>query len=469
MTALATIPVMRLSATDLARLLGGALEGGAATVVPLAGITTDSRDVIPGGAFVAVRGTAADGHAFVADAAARGAAVAVVARGWQPANGAAPPLLLRVADPAAALRLACRRRLEELGCEVIGITGSVGKTTTKDLCALAVADRPVARTPGNLNTWTGVPLTVLRLDSPVERFVVELAMSAPGEIADLCSFVQPRIGVLLNVGYAHVGLLGSIAAIADAKAELLDALPADGAACLNADDAEVVRVAGRSRAPLVWFGLHDRGAAIRAVDIEPDRMNGVRFTLQTPAGRAPVRLRVPGEHAVLDACAAAAVAWVLDVSIADAAERLSTFEPAEHRGAVRIGPGGCIVYDDCYNSSPTSLAAALRVLAASGAATRVAVLGDMLELGDLTEPAHVEAGRQAAAAATHLVAVGDHAATMVEAAIAAGMPPAHATIADGADAAAQQVLPRCGDGTVVLVKASHSLALERVVELLGAP
>jgi len=461
---LRTMSAMRLTPADLARLFGGRLEGAGEPSTPLTAIETDSRNVRPGGALVALAGERMDGHAYVAAAAAAGAVVAVVAAGREP-TGEAPPLLLRVDDTAAALRRACRARLDELGCAVVGVTGSVGKTTAKELCALALRGRDSAATPGNLNTWTGIPISVLALTPPVGVFVAEMAMSARGEIRDLCGFTAPRTGVLLNVGLSHVELLGSLAAIAEAKAELLESLPAGGAAVCNADDPEVRRVAVRSPAPVTWFGL-DAAADYRAVDVVDGGLEGVRCVLVGPDGSAPLRLRVPGLHTVRNACAAAAVAGLHGVGIAEAAERLAAFEAPPQRGVVRRGAEGAVIVDDSYNASPASVAAALEVLAGSGAARRLAVLGDMLELGDHAADAHAEAGRQAARAATALIAVGEHAPLMVEAAVAAGMPADRARVAADVDEAARLARAECATGTVVLVKASHGVALERVVERL---
>ena len=242
-----------LRADSLAELLGGRLEAAPGARLEISDLVSDSRRVTTGAAFVALPGEAMDGHAFVADAARRGAALAVVGETFRP-GAETPPLLIRVPDTAAALRAACSRRIAQLGATVVGVTGSVGKTTAKEMCALALSGRPTARTPGNLNTWTQIPLHVLRLEPPVERLVIEMAMTAPGEIADLAGFTHPTYGVLLNVGQAHIGRLGSEAAIAQAKAELLAALPRDGAAILNADDPRVVGVAAQSRAPVRWFG-----------------------------------------------------------------------------------------------------------------------------------------------------------------------------------------------------------------------
>ncbi len=456
-------PVLR--ADHLARLLGGRLEAAEGAGLDVTGLLSNSRAVTHGSGFVALPGERMDGHAFVAEAAHRGAVLAVVGEGFA-AGPEAPPLLIRVPDTARALRAACRRRIEELGCAVVGVTGSVGKTTAKEMCALALAGRPTARTPGNLNTWTQIPLFVLGLEPPVERLVVEMAMTAPGEIADLASFTAPRVGLLLNIGLAHIGRLGSEEAIALAKAELLDALPPEGTAVLNADDERVVDVASRSRAPVAWFGIVSPTAAWRLEDIEPGGLLGGRAWLVGPDGRAELRLRVPGRHLMVDAAAAAAVAAACGVGIAEAAERLGEFTAADHRGRVIPGRSGSTIIDDAYNSSPKSLAAALEVLAGSGAPRRLAIIGDMLELGERTQAAHRAAGRLAAGAATLLIAVGDQGGTVGAAAVAAGLPASAVAYARDADGAADLAGSRLEPGTVVLVKASRGLGLDRVVERL---
>jgi UDP-N-acetylmuramoyl-tripeptide--D-alanyl-D-alanine ligase len=455
------------SPADLARLFGGRLDGTGDRARPLTALSADSREVVPGGGFVALRGENDDGHRFVGAATAKGAALAVVAEDWEASPEGAPPLLLRVPDTAAALRGAGELRLAELGCHVVGITGSVGKTTGKELIATVLRGSvAVAWTPGNLNTWTGIPLTVLSLDAPCDVFVCEMAMSARGEIGDLCAFTHPRTGVLLNVGLAHIELLGSQEAIADAKAELLEALPADGLAVCNADDEHVRRVSARTAARIAWFGVQASDAQFRAADVKSRGIDGTTFTLITPDGNAPARLRVPGAHIVLDALAAAAVASAFGIGVDEIAQRLEEFEALPQRGRILRGVKGARIYDDSYNSSPQSLAAALDTLAATDAKRRMAVLGDMLELGSHTAMAHRQAGRHAAQVATTLVAVGDQAYTIVSAALAAGMEPEEAFAARSVDEAIRIARERCDRDTAVLVKASHGVALERIVEAL---
>jgi UDP-N-acetylmuramoyl-tripeptide--D-alanyl-D-alanine ligase len=454
-----------LRASHLATLFGGRLEGDAPHAAPIPALRSDSREIEPGDGFVALPGEQADGHAWVAEAARRGAALAVVRRGFVP-DGPVPPLLLLVEDTAAALRHACSARLDEIRCRVIGVTGSVGKTTAKEMCAAALGPA-AAKTPGNLNTWTQIPLAVLALDEATPFFVCEMGMSARGEIADLTGFTNPSVGLLLNIGLAHVGLLGSQEAIAEAKAELLDALPRQGHAVLNGDDPWVRRVASHSVAPIAWFGIDSEDASWRGGDLVLDGLRGSRTRINGPDGAADLTLRLPGRHAVVDAIAAVAVAGVCGVSTADAVGRLDGFEAPEHRGRVLTARNGATIVDDSYNCSPTSLEAALAVLGETRAARRVALIGDMLELGDQTDAAHLEAGRHAGRVATDVIAVGDNAKT-----IAAGasetLDADRVRIADDAGAAASVAAPLLDADTVVLVKASHGLHLERVVAELTA-
>jgi len=467
---MATIDVMSHTPALLAGLFQGVLEGQGDPDGTVGAIVSDSRQVQPGGVFIALLGEHEDGHRHLADAAVRGAALAIVDHSE---GGAAPALLLRVPDTAAALREACTARLDELGCKVVGITGSVGKTTVKEMCAHVLeGDRRVAKTPGNLNTWTGIPLTVVAVERPVDVFVAELAMSAPGEIRDLAGFTHPHVAVILNVGLAHVGLLGSVEAIAAAKAELLESLPSDGVAVLNADDPRVVAMPNRLPAGggfrTVWFGLTGGHAAdFRARDIQSKGLEGSIFTLDGPRGSARVHLPIAGTHAVLNACAAAAVAGQFDVGLDEVADRLATFAAPLRRGRIVTARSGATIYDDSYNSSPTSVSAALAVLAGSGAHHRLAVLGDMLELGDEADRRHEEAGRLAATAATDLVAVGEYAVLMGRAAVSAGMDPARVTTVLDADVAMGSVatlVQRLAPDVAILVKGSRAIGLDRVVE-----
>jgi UDP-N-acetylmuramoyl-tripeptide--D-alanyl-D-alanine ligase len=342
---------------------------------------------------------------------------------------------------------------------VVGVTGSSGKTSTKDLLAAVLAPLgPTVAPPGSFNNELGLPWTVLRSGPGTRHLVLEFSARGAGHIARLAAVARPRIGVVLNVGRAHVGEFGSVAAIAQAKGELVEALPADGVAVLNADDPLVSPMAARTPARVVTFGRG--GAQVRADDV---RLDGgrPRFTLGTPAGRAPVALRLVGEHHVGNSLAAAAVALELGATPEGVAATLSGAQPASRwRMEVTDRADGLTVVNDAYNSNPESMRAALTALAALGEGNRRtwAVLGRMAEQGDGTVAAHAEVAALARELGIdRLVAVGT-----------ADYPGARRT-AD-VDEAVDLLRAEAGPGDVVLVKASRAAGLERVAEgLLRAP
>jgi UDP-N-acetylmuramoyl-tripeptide--D-alanyl-D-alanine ligase len=265
---------------------------------------------------------------------------------------------------------------------------------------------------------------------------------------------------------AHIGLLGSIEAIADAKAELLRALPIDGFAILNADDDMVRRVSGRSTAPVIWYGYAD-DADVRIAGVESRGLQGSSFLLDCKGTTVRVSLSVPGRHVLADAAAAMALAQQLGLDLPAAAERLATFRPMKHRGEILQGVGGVTIYDDCYNSSPASLTAALEVLHSAGAVRKVAVVGDMLELGEAAAEAHREAGSLTARSADALIAVGEYASMVAEAATHEGMPREMVWTAADAEAAIPLVLPWCQSDVAMLVKGSRGVGLDKLVEAIS--
>ncbi|MHB8508261.1 MAG: UDP-N-acetylmuramoyl-tripeptide--D-alanyl-D-alanine ligase [Candidatus Dormibacteria bacterium] len=444
---------------ELVEATGGQLPGGAPDVI-LDRLVVDSRDAGPGALFVALSGEVADGHQYISDA-ARAGATAILCR--RPVEGVSVPQVV-VADTREALVDFTRTRLAAQRCRVVGITGSVGKTTTKEFTAAVLGRRyEVLKTPGNLNTYTGFPMTVAGLDPRQGVFVAEFGMSAAGEIALLARMAPPDVAVVLNVGLSHVGLLGSIEAIARAKQELVDALSDSGTAVLNADDARVAAMASACRGRVLYFSL-EQAVEVRAEGIELGGLAGSAFTLVMPEGRSRVQIQVPGLHAVSNALAAAAAGMVLGVGPEEAAQALESCRPPAGRMALRMGREGATVIDDSYNASPSSMLASLRVLLAEQGRRRIAVLGDMLELGEQATDAHHAVGR-AAAGADLLVAVGNYAAALRAGALEAGMPPGRALVAETPEVAASSVEPFL-EGALVLVKASRGMALERVVEAL---
>jgi UDP-N-acetylmuramoyl-tripeptide--D-alanyl-D-alanine ligase len=461
---------MRLA--DVAAVTGGRLHRASGDERVTA-VEFDSRAIGPGGLFVALPGERADGHAYAAAAMAAGAAGVLAGREVDAPAVIARPVARQTgtyldesdhdgagAAVLTALAALAGHTVRALPATVVGVTGSSGKTSTKDLLAAVLAPLgPTVAPPGSFNNELGLPWTALRAGAGTRHLVLEFSARGVGHIARLAAAVPPRIGVVLNVGRAHVGEFGSVEAIARAKGELVEALPADGVAVLGADDPLVAAMAGRTAARVVTFG---RGGAahVRAEDVRLDR-GRARFTLVTPAGRAAVALRLVGEHHVGNALATAAVALEVGGTPDGIAAALSAAVPASKwRMEVTDRDDGLTVVNDAYNSNPESMRAALAALAALGEGGRRtwAVLGTMAEQGDATAAAHAEIAALARGLGIdRLVAVGT-----------ADYPGARRT-AD-VDEAVELLRSEAGPGDVVLVKASRAAGLERVAEgLLRAP
>ena len=390
-----------LTLAQIAQVTGGQLHGDPAVVVS-GEVVIDSRRARPGGLFGAVAGERADGHDFASAAVAAGA-VAVLATRPVPV----PSVL--VADVPAALAALAAFVLDSLpGIAIAGITGSSGKTTTKDLAAQLVERLgPTIAPAGSFNNEFGHPLTVLRADSSTRYLVLELSARGPGHIAYLCGIAPPRYGVVLNVGHAHAGEFGGLDQVARAKGELVEALPAEGVAILNADDPRVLAMAGRTAARVVTFGMAPRAPlsshvpqpTIQAADVRLDELGRPSFTLLTPEGPAPVTLGLHGAHIVPDALAAAALAHELGLGLAGIADGLSAAVPRSRwRMEVHRRGDGVTVINDAYNANPESVRAALtalRHLARDGRA--FAILGHMAELGAISRDRHEDVGEFAAA------------------------------------------------------------------------
>ena len=423
----------------------------------------DSRIVQPGEVFFALRDQR-DGHEFVADAFARGARAAVVDR-TVPAPGDA--LLIEVSQPLHALRRLAEAIRDAHPIPAVGITGNVGKTTAKEATAAALGARyRVLRTAASFNNEIGVPLTFLRLEPSHEVAVIELGFYVPGEIADLCRLVRPRIGIITEIPAipVHYARTPSVEAIAAGKAELIESLPDDGVALLNADSPRVRALAPRTRAHVVLFG-ESEDAQLRATDVRAEGLAGLRFTAQYEGERAAVALPIPGRQLVPAALAALGAAHTLGVPLAEAAVALGTLEQPAHRMEVRRGPGITVI-DDSYNASPAAVQAALAVLR-DVPGRRIAVLGDMLELGSFSADAHEAMGRDAARSTDVLIGIGELARTAVDAARAAGLAEAYWAGEPGEALLVLRGMQQ--DGDTILVKGSHSLALDRLADTLVRP
>lgn len=458
--------MIRMTLTEVAAVVGAEAPDGS-DAVTVTGVEFDSRRIGPGDLFVALPGEHVDGHDF-ADAAAAAGAVAVL--GTRPV-AALPTLAMpqggAVLDALAALARHVARRLVDGGLTIVGVTGSAGKTSTKDLIAAVLARAgTVVAPPGSFNNELGHPYTVLRADTSTDFLVLELSARGIGHIADLATIARPRIGAVLNVGSAHLGEFGSREAIATAKGELVEALPAaadGGVAILNGDDPRVAAMADRTAAAVVRTGL-DTAFEVCAADVRLDDAARAAFTLTTPEGSAPVRLRVVGAHQVPNALAAAAVGRAVGLDVGTIAEALSQATPASHwRMDVTDLPGGVTIINDAYNANPESMRAALDALQRIGAGRRRwAVLGEMAELGADAEEEHRRIGRLAAAGGARVVAVGRAARAIYDAAAAGAAGGQRPHFADGPDDAAALLLETVGEHDVVLVKASRAAGLERV-------
>jgi UDP-N-acetylmuramoyl-tripeptide--D-alanyl-D-alanine ligase len=454
-------------AVELSEVLeatGGRLLRGPAQVA-FSQLYVDSREVQAGGLFVALKGEELDGHAYIGQAIERGAAGVLCERD---PGGDSSAVVIEVPDTRRALFDMTANRLRRQPVPIVAVTGSAGKTTTKDLIAHVLGRRlRVRKSEGNLNTYTGIPMTIFQM-SPGDRvLVVEYGMSRAGEIAELTSIGPPNIGVVLNVGLAHVGFLGSIEAVAAAKRELVEGLAPGGLAVLNADDPRVKAMSVVSRRN-VFFGMSP-GSAIRAEKVRLHGLEGAQFTLVTPRGSAEVYLRLPGQHSISNALAAAAVALEFDFDPAAIASALHSFTPPARRMNVVHGLEGATIIDDCYNASPGSMEAALEVLRlAPPGSVRVAVLGDMLELGNHAAKAHDDVGTMAGKSADWVITIGDYADRVVAGARAAGLPANRAIAAANAERAADLVLPLLSPKAHVLVKGSRGMRMERIVEALRA-
>ena len=461
------------SLQDVATRTGGRVRAGAPDLV-LWGVATDTRAVLPGDLFCAIRGERVDAHRLLGAAFAAGARAALVDRpagaGWSLGEVPAGCGVLEVPGVIPALgRLAFShlRGLEHPPL-VVGITGSVGKTGTRvwTAAALGGGGADVLTPHASFNTEVTVPLVCL--GAARQPFVVlELAMRGPGQIAYLSRICRPTVGVLTVIGESHLAQLGSVEAIARAKGELLEALPADGAAVLNADDPRQEALVSRCPARVLWYGLGGR-SEVRAEGLTVGPRGAYAFVAVLPTGRRlPVRLCQPGRHQVSNALAALAVAHLVGVDAEAAAEGLGRADPEEHRLVWREA-GPVHVLDDAYNAAPHSVLAALATLIeAAPPGRRAAVLGDMLELGSATEAGHRRVGAAAAAAGLDwLVTVGPLAAIAAAEARARGLDPRRVHAAADRDEARHLVLDLLAgapDGLVLLVKGSRALGLEEIV------
>lgn len=429
-----------------------ALRVSAPTQGVVTGWSVDSRTIAKGDLYFALRGAVHDGHDFVGAALERGAIAAVVEQGDE-----GP--LLRVPDSLAALQQVARWARERWGGDVIGVTGSAGKTTTKDVIAHMLSVRMrVGKTSGNYNNHVGVPLSVLRLPDDAPVAVLEIGMNHAGEIRQLAKIAQPRVGVVTNVGYAHIEAFESIDGIAAAKRELIEALPPEGIAVLNADHPRVARFGEAHRGRVVMFGMSE-SAGVRAEDVELS-MDGVRFRVGDVRFESPLA----GRHGVSNLLCGIAVAGLYGIAPAELREAARTFAPGKMRGT-RMNRDGILIIDDCYNANPDAVRAMLDVLRDTPAKRHIAVLGEMLELGRWAEPLHREVGSYAAMRGVSVLygirGVARHA---VDAAIEGGLAKDAAFFFNTPEEAGDHLRSIAREGDAILFKGSRGTHVERALE-----
>ena len=423
-------------------------------------VRIDSREVKPGDLFVALPGEHHDGHNFLSDAVANGAHGLLA----QLPPTAPPPGVVTyvVNDSLQALQRVAGEHRRQLPVKVIGVTGSVGKTTTKEMTASVLRRRyRVLKNEANLNNEIGLPLTLLQLSARHERAVLEMGMYAPGEIRLLCELARPEVGVVTNVGPVHLERLGSIEAIAAAKAELVEALPKEGAAVLNGDDPLVKAMAAKTRARVLLYGTSAE-CEVRGVDLDSHGLRGIAFTMICERRRVRVKTRLPGRHLLYNALAAAAVGLLEGMTSDELAEALARAR-VPLRLRVYRGRNDSTILDDTYNASPASMLAALELLA-DLPGRRIAVLGDMRELGSEEKEGHRMVGREAAQVAQVIYAIGELGHLIGEEARRAG----HSAVSlwSSKEEAARHLAEDLAVGDVVLLKGSRAMALETMLKEL---
>jgi UDP-N-acetylmuramoyl-tripeptide--D-alanyl-D-alanine ligase len=456
---------LRLTLGWVAQATGGRLVGGEAGRV-VGEVVTDSRTLAPGDLFVALRGPRFDGHDFVAAALERGAAGAIV-----DAKASTVAGIIEVGDTLEALQDLAHAVRVTAGTRVVAITGSAGKTTTKEAIAELLSTRArVVKNTGNLNNHIGLPLSLMQLRTLPDVAVMELGMNHAGEISTLVAIAAPDVRVWTNVGDAHLGFFASADAIADAKAEILELATKDTVLVANADDPRVMARARGFAGRTLTFGTGDR-ATVRAHDVEDLGIDGMRAQLTTPVGERRLAIQLLGRGNLSNVLAATAVALNEGVPLDDVVTAAARLRPADRRGAVRRLRGGITIIDDSYNSSPAALRKALEVVAHARSQTRtVAIIGEMLELGDHADALHRECGRAAADAGVDLlIAVGGAPArALAQAARDAGMAAAAVSYVESSDEAATLAAGAVRPGDLVLVKGSRGTRTDRVVDRLAA-
>lgn len=458
---------MDLKGSDIAEACEGKMLQGNPDQ-RITGFAIDSRELKPGELFVPFRGEKTDGHLYIQDAISHGASGSLLEKG----SGYLPPvgddvLLIEVEDSLSALQQIATWYRKQFASTVIGITGSSGKTTTKDYTAGVLASRfNVLKTEGNLNNEIGLPLTLLKMETNHQVAVLEMGMSAPGEIYRLCEIANPSIGVITNIGEAHIELLGSLDAIEKAKGELLDYLGSGGVAVLNGDDPRLLKLGERYPGKVYYYGFNQ--GDIKGLELS-QRGEMSFFRVRFPdKSEGWCKAPLPGRESVSDALAALTVGYILGLSLPEMQKGLESSQTSAGRLQVYNNSDGLVVIDDSYNANPSSVKAAIDVLFELGGRNTVAVLGDMLELGFASREAHQEIGRYLAeSGVTYFIALGEQMQIAASEALAAGMTVyAYQTHEDALCRLSKLPLDR---GWHILIKGSRGMHMDQIVASLLEP
>ena len=456
--------MVQMNVDEIIKATGGRLTGDTGSRM-VSGISTDSRTIQPGDLFIPLAGENFDGHDYIERAFEQGAAAALVQKDTCHFPG---KTLIRVKDTLKALQELAAYYRSRFSIPFVGITGSVGKTSTKEMVACGLGIKyNVLKNEGNLNNEIGLPLTIFRLDDKHEAAVLEMGMSGFGEISALTAIVRPKVGIITNIGISHIEKLGSRQNILRAKLELLEGLQPGGLLVLNGDDIMLSGVKGLLTQRTVSYGFEE-GVDYQAYNIQSRGEYGIDFSITVGGRDHRIHIPAPGVHNVYNALAAVAVGYELGVSMEEIGEGLSRFNPGKMRLNI-VKANGLKVINDAYNSSPQSVKAALDVLEELNADRRIAVLGDMLELGDWSAQAHLDTGKQAAGMRLdYIVTVGSRAAGIAKGAVEAGFNPERASAFQSNAEALQYLLKIIQKNDAILVKGSRGIKMEEIVNSLTA-
>jgi UDP-N-acetylmuramoyl-tripeptide--D-alanyl-D-alanine ligase len=430
-------------------------------------VVIDSREVKPGSVFFAITGERLDGHQFLPQAlqTAAGAIVSNVPGGLTPDKG-----IVQVGDTTVALQRLAQSIREQYPFTVIGITGSAGKTTTKEMIATLLAtERRTWKSWGNFNNLIGAPLCLTNTPDDAEVVVSEMGMNHKGEIAQIAGWTRPHVGVYTNIAPVHIEFFGTLEKIAEAKRELLENLAPGGTVVINADDAHLVKMVEGFDGRVVQYGIENNAADYRAIDVRERGLLGTRFTLGAESERRDFELVLPGRHNLSNLLAAIATARVLEISWEAIERGVREMKPAYHRGVI-VQWRGATIYDDTYNSNPYALASALELLRQAEAKRRIAVIGDMLELGEKELDYHRDSGRAIPREVGAVIGVGKRSQALLDGAREAGFADGALHHFDDAASAGEFLETFIREGDLVLVKASRGIGLDKIITMLeGAP